>query len=88
MARAQTLIPGTVDEAPAVVKRAAAKYLEHKRAVAAGREKMHSARDELIEKMKENDCFEMLIDDGEKRLILSETDTIKIEARKKKDDPR
>ena len=38
----QTMIPGTVDEPPPVVMRAAAKWLEFKRAVAAGREKMNA----------------------------------------------
>ena len=79
----QTIIPGTVDDAPPIVSQAAAKYLEHKRATADQRAKMNGALEDLIEKMQENDCTEILIDGGEKKLILEEEAVVKIKARKK-----
>jgi hypothetical protein len=79
----QTLIPGTTDEPPAEVRDAADRYLKHKRDIANCREKMNASLERLIEKMKATDCLEFLIDDGEKKLILTEKDQVKIEARKK-----
>ena len=84
----QTMIPGTIDEPPPVVREAADAYLTAKRSIAKFREKMNDALADLIEKMKAADVLEFLIDDGEKKLILTEKDQIKIKARKKsKDDP-
>ena len=79
----QTMIEGTVDEPPADVRAAADIYVATKRSVAKLREKMNNALGDLIEKMKAADVWEMLIDDGEKKLILTEKDQIKIKARKK-----
>ena len=79
----QTVIPGTVDEAPAEVASAAAKYLEEKRALGAIREKMNASLDILIAAMHEADIEEILIDEGAKKLILAAEDKIKIKARKK-----
>ena len=79
----QTVIPGTVDEAPAEVASAAAKYLENKRALGAIREKTNSALDALIEAMEAADVEEILIDEGAKKLILTSEAKIKIKARKK-----
>lgn len=82
----QKVIEGTQDVVPEEVSAAADEYLRHKRAVAKSREKMNAAIDRLIGKMKEHDVAEMLIDDGEKRLILDSKELIKIKARKKDDD--
>ena len=79
----QTRIPGTWDEPPAKVREAADVYLDAKRGVAKLREKMNNSLADLIAKMKAADVHELLIDDGEKRLILTEKDQIKIKARKK-----
>ena len=57
--------------------------MEPKRKIANLREKMNAGKDELIEAMKAAGVSEILIDDGEKKLILEEHDAIKIEARKK-----
>ena len=86
MARNQTLIPGTHDEIPEEVQSAADAYLKFRRAVAHNREKMNAALDALILRMHEADVSEMLIDDGEKKLVLSSKELIKIEARKKNKD--
>ena len=84
----QTMIEGTIDEPPVEVREAADDYVTAKRKVATFREKMNDALTDLIEKMKAADVWEMLIDDGEKKLILTEKDRIEIKARKKsKDDP-
>lgn len=84
----QMTIEGTIDEPPAEVRAAADAYVAAKRSVAKFREKMNDALTDLIEKMKAADVWEMLIDDGEKKLILTEKDQVKIKARKKsKDDP-
>jgi hypothetical protein len=82
----QQTIPGTADEVPAEVKEAADAYVSAKRQVAQYRKKMNAALEDLINKMKENDVVEMLIEDGEKRLTLTEKDQIKIRARKKRKD--
>jgi hypothetical protein len=82
----QQTIPGTADEVPTEVKEAADAYVSAKRKVAKFREKMNAALEDLIEKMKENDIVEILIDDGEKRLTLTAQDKIKIKARKKRKD--
>ena len=79
----QKMIEGTCDEPPAEVREAADTYVTAKRSVAKFREKMNEALTDLIEKMKANDVAEMLIDDGEKKLILTVKDLIKIKARKK-----
>ena len=79
----QTTIHEVYPEPPKAVTEAAATYLKHKRGVASGREKMNSARDALIEVMRENDVTEMLVDDGEKRLTLTSEDKVHVEARKK-----
>ena len=67
------LIIGTVEEAPAEVASAAAKYLEEKRALGAIREKMNASLDALIAAMHEAGCEEILIDEGAKKLILAAT---------------
>ncbi len=79
----QTMIEGTIDEPPAEVRDAADTYVTAKRNVAKFREKMNDALTDLIEKMKANDVAEMLINDGEKKLILTVKDLVKIKARKK-----
>ena len=78
----QTMIAGTIDEPPADVREAADDYVTSKRNVAKCREKMNNSLADLIEKMKAADVWEMLIDNGEKKLILTEKDQIKIKARK------
>jgi len=70
-------------ETPPEVEKAAEKYLRQKRLVAKGREQMNAALEELLAAMRAADVHEMLIDDGEKRLILDEKDFVKIVARKK-----
>lgn len=79
----QTMIEGTCDVIPPEVQEAANAYLKAKRSVANWREKTNNFLAELIEKMKANDVVEMLIDDGEKKLILTERNVVKITARKK-----
>lgn len=79
----QTTIEGTQDEVPAEVREAADTYVTAKRSVAKFREKMNDSLADLIEKMKAADVHEILIDDGEKRLILTEKDQVKIKAQKK-----
>ena len=78
----QTMIEGTHDEPPADVREAADDYVTSKRNVAKCREKMNNSLADLISKMKAADVREMLIDNGEKKLILTEKDQIKIKARK------
>ena len=79
----QKMIEGTIDEPPADVREAADDYVTSKRNVAKCREKMNNSLADLISKMKAADVREMLIDNGEKKLILTEKDQIKIKARKK-----
>jgi DNA-binding NarL/FixJ family response regulator len=79
----QTMIDGCADEVPAEVREAADDYLTAKRAVARNREKMNNSLVDLVVKMKEADVAEMLIGDGEKKLILTAKDQIKIKARKR-----
>jgi hypothetical protein len=47
---------------------------------------MNAALEDLIQQMEENDVEEMIIDEGEKKLILDEIKQIKIVARKKSKD--
>ena len=82
----QQLMSGTYDEPPNEVRDAADDYVDAKRAVANHREEMNNFLTDLIEKMKAAEIYEILIDDGEKRLILSEKDQVKIKARKKQKD--
>ena len=79
----QTLIPGTVDEPTPEVAAAVTKYLDPKRKIAGLREKMNAGKDELVDAMKAAGLSEILIDDGEKKLILRAKDQIEIKARKK-----
>jgi transcriptional regulator of NAD metabolism len=69
----QMTIPGTSDPVPADVQTAAEKYLESKRQIAKHREKMNRSLDSLITAMRAADITEILIGDGEKRLILRRT---------------
>ncbi len=80
---AQTLIPGTTADVPESVQDAADKYLKQKLINQKSREQMNGALESLIHEMREADVTEMLIDDGDKRLILDSKDCIKIQARKK-----
>lgn len=80
----QTVIPGCEDTVPAEVRQAADEYVKTKRLLAKTREKLHGTLDDLITKMKEADVREMLIDDQQKRLTLTQADKIKIQARKGK----
>jgi hypothetical protein len=82
MAR-QKMIEGTVDEVPKVVQAAADAYLKFKRAIANNREKMNAALDALILRMHEADVTEILVDDGDKRLVLSTKELVKVQKRKK-----
>jgi hypothetical protein len=82
----QQMLEGTTDEAPASVRDAADAYLTAKRSVAKFREKMNAALDALITEMKSADVSEMLIDDGDKKLILTAKDLVQIKARKKSDE--
>jgi D-aminopeptidase len=79
----QSMIPGTCDEVPPEVEAAAEKYLKQKRLVAKGREQMNAALEVLIAAMRAAGVHEMLVDDGEKRLILDEKDVVRVVARKK-----
>lgn len=78
----QMLIEGTCDKPPKAVEEAAELYLKYKRSVASNREKMNAALDDLIEKMKKAGIKEFLVDDGEKKLILTEKDQVQVKARK------
>jgi hypothetical protein len=82
----QQMIKGTVDEAPAEVQEAADAYVKAKRATSRNREKMNGALEALVIVMKEHDVAECLIDDGDKRLILSEKDQVKIKVLKRAPD--
>ena len=82
----QTMIAGTHDDIPEEVQSAAEAYIGFKRAVAKNREKMNAALDALILRMKQADIAEMLIDDGDKKLVLATKDLVKIKARKKNKD--
>jgi hypothetical protein len=79
---AQQRIPGTYDPVPEPVQQAADSYVEAKRELAAWREAMNGRRDDLIEVMKANDVQEIDIDDGEKRLVLIDAATVKIQRKK------
>lgn len=72
-------------DVPEVVKQAAEDYLKPKRGIAKLREKMNAALERLIEMMNEHEITEMLIDDGDQRLILCSKDLVKITKRKKAD---
>ncbi|MCK9569289.1 hypothetical protein M0R72_10160 [Candidatus Pacearchaeota archaeon] len=82
----QKTIPGMVDEVSGEVQDAADAYLEAKRSVGKFLEQMNGNLDVLISKMKEADVTEILIDDGDKRLTLTEKDQVKIVKRKKAGD--
>lgn len=82
----QRMIPGTADEVPTEVQEAADAYVRSKRLVSKHREAMNGNLEVLIEKMKECDIVECFVDDGEKRLTLTEKDTVKIVKRAKPDD--
>ena len=79
----QKMIEGCADQVPAEVREAVDAYLTAKGVVAKNREKMNDALGDLIDKMKEHDVAEMLIDDGEKKLVLTVKDLVKIKVWKK-----
>jgi hypothetical protein len=80
----QTRIEGTFDPIPQPVQLAADQYVEAKREVASWRAEMNGRRDHLISTMREYEINEILIDDEEKRIILSQEDKIRIGARKER----
>ena len=82
----QAVFDGLEDVIPEVVAEAAACYLKHKRAIAASREKMHSALDALIVRMREAGLSQIKIDNGEKLLVLSSKNVVRVKARKKNKD--
>ena len=82
MAKQQTM-SDIVPKIPVEVEVAAEGYLKHKRAIAASREKMNAALDALILRMHEAGLEEILIDDGDKRLVLDTKEGVKITKRKK-----
>jgi hypothetical protein len=85
MAR-QKRLEGVEDECPEAVATAAESYLKFKRATAAAREKANGALDVLIEQMKTAGLKQIKVDDGEKRLVLSSKDLVKIQKLKKADE--
>ena len=79
----QKMIEGCADQVPAEVREAVDAYLTAKGVVAKNREKANDALDDLIVKMKATDVAKILIDGGEKKLLLTAKDQIKIKPWKK-----
>lgn len=79
----QKLIEGTYDKVPKAVQTLADKYVDVKRKKADALGQLNTARDILIVAMKKHDVVEILIDDGDKRLILDESQSLKIKKIKK-----
>ncbi len=82
----QKTLGDVVPEIPEEVASAADAYLKFKRNIALLREKMNAALDALILRMHEADLTEILIDDQEKRLVLTSKELVQIKKRSKPDD--
>jgi len=82
----QQWIEGTYDPVPDAVQEAADSYVEAKRELASWRELMNGRKRDLIDAMKEHNVSELMIDDGEKKLVLVEDSKLKIETPKKPQD--
>jgi hypothetical protein len=76
----QKRIEGTYDQVPHDVQALADEFMEAKRAVTDNRETMNAKRVDLVEKMQEYDVTELTIDDGDKRLIL--TNELKLQVKR------
>jgi hypothetical protein len=74
----QKTIGDTVAETPAEVQEKADAYAAALRALGKAKEKKNTAQEGLIEAMKEHDCLEVLIDMGNKRIVLSAEDKLHI----------
>jgi hypothetical protein len=64
--------------APKVVQNAADEYASALRRLGSAKGKMNTAKDVLIDAMKKVDITVVEIDEGNKRIVLSEKDTLKI----------
>ena len=70
---------GMEDLTPEPVRKAADVYLKALRDKNKASEKAKTAKETCIEVMKEHECTRIRVDDGEKWLVLEETDTLKTE---------
>jgi hypothetical protein len=71
--------------APKKVQDAADAYASALRKLGNGKAKLNTAKDVLIDEMKKADCKTVEIDEGHKRIVLSEKDTLKIKKVKSPD---
>ena len=78
--KTQKRIDGTFDKPPAPVRKAADNYVEAVRQKADWLTTMNERKEVLIEMMKEHDIAEIEIDEGEKKIVLSEQNTVKIKS--------
>lgn len=81
----QTRIEGTYEPVPKALQKIADDFVAAKREKQAWLESEKAKREELIAAMQEAGIAEIEIDDGEKKIVLIDATTVKIQA--KKDEP-